>query len=177
MVVWYSNKASYTIIYTTVQNRKFYIYTEKFQQQNITLIRTVIKRQTAESLMFKIEMAQNPTSWIPLAKCQMSKKFSLKNLAVKFLLEKSIGKKSDGRNITYSHAAKSKRAEKNHTEEADCWNPDEQKNYKKIWSRKLVIQKHYRHKLLEIVTTKILIAKSCSEAIWFQKVQHQKASQ
>ena len=45
-------------------------------------------------------MAQNPTSWIPMAKGQTSKKLSLKNPGAKFLLEKSVDKKSDGKNIT-----------------------------------------------------------------------------
>ena len=61
---------------------------------------TVMTYLAAESLKLKIKMAKNSESGNQTAKSQISESLSLKNWAVKFLLEKSVGKKSDGKNIT-----------------------------------------------------------------------------
>ena len=61
-------------------------------------------------------MAQNPTSWIPMAKSLTSKKFSFINLPIKILLGNSVWKKNLTAKVLHKkkkHAAKSKRAEKN----------------------------------------------------------------
>ena len=64
--------------------------------KNVTLIGTVMERLAVESLWMKIEMGKSLTSINPTAKSWTSESLSLKNQAVKILLETSCDKNSGG---------------------------------------------------------------------------------
>ena len=134
---------------------------KRFNGKNVMLISAVIKHLEAESPRLKIWMKVSLTPGNPITKNQ-----TLKKLA-KHLTAKKLHKE-------YSEKLESKKQ----TQKILTNLPPTDKNVAKSSTEKAWPSKVWRTKfILKTLTTKILIARSYSEAIRLQKVQLQKASQ
>ena len=137
-------------------------------RKNGTLISTAMKCLGAESLTLTIKKVQNPTSWLPMLKSLTSKNLSLKTRRWKFSLNNLSAKSLTIKILHKNHEAESRRAEKKSHENL-LLKLRRIEERQKVLCRKLVVQKYDAQKLLEFLTTKIMVAKSFSESIWFQK--------
>ena len=68
--------------------------------KNVTLVSTAKKRLAAKSLRLTIKMTKIPVAGNPMAESQATQGLSLKNMAVKILLEKYVCKNSESNYVT-----------------------------------------------------------------------------
>ena len=112
-----------------------------------------------------------------MAKIQTSKNCRIKTWRWNFYLKYLSAKSLVAKILKKKHTAKSKRAEKKSHKKILTWNSNGWKNDKKSEVESLSLKIMTDQNFLKLWREKNPLARSCSEAIWFQKVQRQKASQ